>query len=499
MRTKCIRASSFIVSLSLLSMGQALAQTPPPSSDPAAVPPPPQTNIIQPPPDQQTMQQGGNVMPPSNGQFGQPQGQFPQGGPNGFNGQQGQQQFNDQMHQQGFSNQDGGGQQQNDERFKRQQEQMLKNAKNGLGRMQKMIATMEKRISLIEKKGGIASDTLKTSIQQAKDLMVKAQAASTMEDLQAAGLDDMHELMQTINDEMQKAEMSTQFSAMVKQATRAVAQQQKALASAQKKAGSLKISVDSLMAKWQKAVDDMTQGIAQARQLFQEGNIEDAVEALKDNVFDTMQTLGSYQQTFGMISNSQKMLAVATREMASIEKKIASLKKQGKDTGDAEAAVADGKAKIQAIKDAIAQPDIDPDTLIGAIEDAQEAKEQLYDAMYDLTGQQQYNHQQMQQSIPGLNMQQFQAPPGMQQFFGNGQQQNTNPMQQQGGMQNNPSGNDNRGFGQPMQPPFEGGPQGVNRSNAPAVNPNGVNTASALEAAQKQLEFLKARLKELMK
>ncbi|MEK7192930.1 MAG: hypothetical protein AAB682_02220, partial [Patescibacteria group bacterium] len=136
-----------------------------------------------------------------------------------------------------------------------QQKQMLKNAQQGTKQMDKAIASIEKRIAAIEKKGGISSSDLKTAIQQAKEIIAKAKTAVSFDDMQNVGLEDMNEIRQTINDEMQKAEMSLQFPNMLKQANRTLTQQQKALATAQKKASTLKINVSSLMVKWQKSVD----------------------------------------------------------------------------------------------------------------------------------------------------------------------------------------------------------------------------------------------------
>lgn len=543
MYKKCILASPVIVSALLLNASLALAQTPQPSSGGLVSPSPSSSSFVSSPPpvDQHTSPntspapQGGQI-PPSGigpGAFDQnrsgqgfggtqgPQGQF-QGDPNRAGGQQFQQ-FHDQNRQHDDSNRqefqgrfhdqqrDGAdSREQQQEQQEQQQMQMLKNAQSGLTVMQRMIGGMEKRMASIEKKGGIISAALKSSIQQVKDLMSRAQGASTMDEFQGAGLEDMRDLMQTINDEMQKAEMSTQFPAMLKQAKRILAGQQKILGSAQKKAASLKVSVDSLLASWKSAVDAMSQGVNQAEQSFQAGNTEEAVAALKDNVFDAMQTTNDYRQTFEMIANSQKMLASAGRELASIEKKIASLKKQGKDTADAEAALSNAKDKIQAVKDAIAQASIDPDTLISTIQDAQDAKEELYNEMYDLTGQAQYN-QPFQQSVPGLTMQQFQAPPGMQHFFGGPQQQQQQGENGQGGSgQPGNSGGFPRPAGGPQSAPspnqgggFQQTPGGSGGS-LPSFGPQGFNytgtssaqAASVLESMRKQIEELRARVQE---
>ena len=426
---------------------------------------------------------------PQQGQQNQP-GQFQQfnGGQNfqeGNNGQQPQQGKQPMMGGQNNQNQFGGnnqnqqnrqGQEQMQKRQEQQQSQMLKNTQRGLVQAQKNITNMEKRILAIQKKGGVISQDLTNAFQQAKSLITKGQTATTMDEFQSAGLEDMQDIMETINDGMQKAEMSTQFPAMLKQASKIIAQQKKSLASAQKRSSSLKIDLSSLITKWQTAIDGVSQSITQAQQDFQASNIEDAVTALKDNVFDVSQDMHTYQQTFDMVSNSQKMLTNATKELVSIEKRIAALKKQGKDTGDAESVLADSKSKIQIVKDSITKPDIDPDTLMEAIQNIQDSKDELYSAMYDLTGLKQYNIQ-TQQTVPWLEVQQFQAPQGMQQYFGGFSQQPQNGQGEQRNMQqpsNRPSENQNNNFQQ-----MPGGENNSQSSGSQGLNTNSSSVATA--------------------
>lgn len=530
MYKKSLSAVPFIVFVFLLNASAALAQTadpsagfvsppPPPSGGSGASPTQPSGSFVQTPPfdpNHPPVPQGGQMPGTGIGGFDANRGSHGPGGmqgtqnqfqadPNRSNGER-PRQFNDQNRQQFHGGEEDAG------KFQQQQEQqqarMLKNAQNGLTQMQKMISGMEKRIASIEKKGGVVSAALKDSIGQAKNLMSKAQSASTMDEFHEAGLEDMRDLMDTINDEMQKAEMSTQFPAMVKQANRALTQQKKPLATARKRAASLKVNVESLLASWQAAVDAMSEGITKAQQSFKAGDTEEAVEALKDAVFDVMQTVDEYRQTFDMIANSQKMLAFATRELASIEKKLAALKKQGKDTSDADSALVLAKQTIQAVKDAIARSGIDPETLISTIEDAQDAKEELYSAMYDLTGLAQYN-QPFQQMVPGLNMQQFQIPPGMQRFFGEPQQREQQQGEdRQGGFQQpgnsgalpRPAGSE----GAPSRENHGGGFQqtpGTSGGGFPFFGPQSLDTtasssliASVLESIRKQVAELQIRI-----
>ena len=441
-------------------------------------------------------------------------GQFQQGQPGGM--MNGQPRGNMQGQQGGFGQGQQGGQegfqgegsekydkmqQEQNDRFekqqKQQQERMLKNVKRSMAQMARGITQMDKRAANIQKRGGVISPELTAALQKGKDIVAKVNAATTMEEFQESGIEEAGDFMQTLNEEMQKAEMSTQFPRMVKEANKAVTRQQKSLASAQKRAARLKVSMDSLLSKWQEAVSGMTQAISEAQASFQGGDTETAVEILKDRVFDAMQDIGQHQQVFEMVSNSQKVLKSATAEITSITKKIASVAKKGEDTTEAESALEEAKAAVAEVRQIISDPDVDPETLIGAIEAAEEAKFNLYEAMTSLTGQKYGSAGGYK--IPGLNFKQLQAPSSLQQYFRPQQEEQMMGGQQQGfpGMNGGGPG----GFGPQIQQgpmiqqqqmiPFGPGGFGPEGMSKPA---SATSRASIIESIQKQIGELSRQI-----
>ena len=199
-------------------------------------------------------------------------------------------------------------------------------------------------------------------------------------------------------------------------------QQQSSLKRAQVRAKSIKVNVDSLLGSWQRAVDAITQAINDATQASQAGNADDAVNTLKDKVFDGFQDIGDFQQTFEMVANSQQMLKQGERELARVDKQVARLKRQGEDTANLEDLLVQARARVADIKSLIAQPTIDSEALIALVEDAQSMREEIYSALSDLTGQQ-FGQGQAQQQIPGLQFKPIEAPKGFGQLFQQGSDQ----------------------------------------------------------------------------
>jgi hypothetical protein len=389
--------------------GVVFAQTPPPPS----FPDPAHSSTIQPMSPSQF--QTGGQLPPQDHSFQQP-GQF-QNDPN----------FRPDMRSEDMDRMDkermGREQQHDEERQKQQQQRMLADMQRGSKQMERQLTMIEKRIAALKRKGAIIPADTQGAIDQIKAMVDKMKTATSPEDIEALmGDNDFGDLMQTINEGMQKAEMSTQLPRMLKEADRMLKQQQTALARAQTRAKSMKVNVDSVLSGWQKSVDAIAQGIADAGQASQNNNPEDAMDILKDKVFDAFHEIGDWQQTFSTVSNSQQMLKQADREMVKIDKQIARLKRQKEDTAELESLVAEARAKIAEIKDILAQPSVDSETLIRVIEEGQDIKEEIYEVLSDLTGQQ---FGQAPQQIPGIQFKPMEPPKGLGQFFRDSDHENT--------------------------------------------------------------------------
>lgn len=299
---------------------------------------------------------------------------------------------------------------------------MLADMQRGSKEMERQLSRFENRIQNLKNKGAVIPADVQTAIDQVKAFIEKIKSATTPDEIQALmGDGNFGDLMQTINDGMQKAEMSTQFPRMLKEANRMLKQQQSMLKRAQARAKNLKINVDSVLNNWQKLVDAVGQAVSDAEHAFQNDNPEDAINTLKDKVFDAFQDIGAQQRVFEMVSNSQQMLKQADREFARIDRQIARLKKQGEDTSQLEDTLSQARAKIADIKQLLAQPDIDSEALITAIQEAQGIKDDLYSALSDLTGQQ---FGQGQQQIPGLQFKPIEPPKGFGQLFQQSSDQN---------------------------------------------------------------------------
>lgn len=297
---------------------------------------------------------------------------------------------------------------------KQMQERMLQDVKRGSADMERGLGMMERRIKSLETRGAVITDSMRKAIQDARSLVDQVKNAKTGEEVQSLPMDSFGDFMQTINEDMQKAEMSTQLPRMIKEANRALKQQQSALKRAQSRSSRIKVDVGSLLGPWQKAVDDVAQAISEAQQNFQAGKTDEAVELLQDKVFGAMDDLGEQQRLFEMVSDMQRMLKGADSEVKQMERRLARLKKSGKDTAEAEALLQEGKGKLAEIKQMLATPGFDSESLVALVEDASGIRMELARDLAELAGERFEEGEGFQ--IPGLNFKPMQLPQGFSGF-----------------------------------------------------------------------------------
>jgi len=228
---------------------------------------------------------------------------------------------------------------------------------------------------------------------------------------------------------------------MLKQADRDQKQLDRSLASYTKK-NTTKMDITEILAEYKTNVEGMRQTLADVKVLAKT-DAEEALTKLEDDFYGNMDNVRNSEQALNMVLNISQGIRQATSDIKRMESSIKALKKKKVDTADIEAQVADFKQQIADIK-VLIKSKFDVDELIGKVETAFDAREQISDAL------QEYGVGNMEPQIKenkGMNVQ-VNLPDAFKKQGGNEEGDNQN----QGNNQNGP-GMDNR-QPQNMMPKF---------------------------------------------
>ena len=430
--------------------------------------------------------QRGDYQPQNMPQQGYPQDfmrnapQMQPGMPGGFQGGQGQM---PQQMQGGFQN--GGGQM-----MQGIGEEQLKQMKRGVKSMESNIKRIEKRMGVLETKGVKIDSAAKDAVSQIKDIITKVNAAQKAEDVDSVDMGDFGDLMQTINESMQKAEMGAQFPSILKEADRELTRQAGYLKKADAKAALLDVNIGTLLQNWHALVDQMTQIRDTAKTDFAVGNTEDAINALRDDFFGKMEELGQKRGAYEMLSNMTRMLRAADQELSTAGRTADRLEKKGEDVAKLREYIADAKTKLADIRAMAKEADIDQEKLIEEIQSFMEAKGLIGDEIAAISGQVMETNM---PQIPGLqNFKPFEASQGFDMFM-------------QGQMPGGPTQGGTPGGMMQQQPMWQMMPQQqpVQQMMPQQQGGQGVSTSSQQGNARATMEStlaeLKAKVAQLVK
>ncbi|OIO50344.1 MAG: hypothetical protein AUJ11_02935 [Parcubacteria group bacterium CG1_02_44_65] len=459
-KTEAIFSTKSLRQSDIFSVASASAEevTPQPSVQPLQpiasadsqnnqTPPPPAGDNSQPmPPQQQPMQPIGQQL---NGENNNPQptcrvngvetpGACPQ-----FNNNGGQN-FNTMefMRPQGEGN--NGQQGPSEEDQQKMDEQRLKDMKRGMSQFTRSIAMMKKSVAKnktsLSKCGVSMPEELVNALNSSDSLVAKINNAKTADELDEA-VGDIEDISSVMQDWGPRLGDLNRLCQMLKQADRDQKQLDRSLASYTKK-NTTKMDITEILAEYKTNVEGMRQTLADVKVLAKT-DAEEALTKLEDDFYGNMDNVRNSEQALNMVLNISQGIRQATSDIKRMESSIKALKKKKVDTADIEAQVADFKQQIADIK-VLIKSKFDVDELIGKVETAFDAREQISDAL------QEYGVGNMEPQIKenkGMNVQ-VNLPDAFKKQGGNEEGDNQN----QGNNQNGP-GMDNR-QPQNMMPKF---------------------------------------------
>ncbi len=327
---------------------------------------------------------------PCQGQFGGQQGG--QGQQGGFGGEQGGDQGRKfQFNRGGQEGQgqegQGGMSEQDQEKFQQQQdERMLKELKRGLGQVSRMLGPMISQIAKMEKQGVTAPQELKDTITKVSNLLTVVKSAKTMDEVLAAGLEDLQDWMMTINEGRQLLELAGRWGQTIKQVDQQLKRIQGILKKDQALAKRVKIDLSSQITAFEAAVNELVAARDKASELAKAGDIEGAYSELEENFFNKMEDVMDYDQIIQTVSRLGKFESEFKRRYAQAQKEINALKRRKVDVTEMNALMTQIAEKGNEIKGLIKAQPLDQEAVFAALSSLEDLVQNLEELMDQALG-----------------------------------------------------------------------------------------------------------------
>ena len=231
-------------------------------------------------------------------------------------------------------------------------ERQLKDMKMGFKQLARSIKDFENMIKRTEKNGTVVPDGIKQKVLTIKDLITKANSATTMEEFQELNAQEAHDLFRELDEFRQEVVEKAERLAGMKRGMKGMEQGLKMFEKQVARLAKQKVAVPS----------DVTDNIAKLKALIQQiknAKTAEEMDAIDfDSMQDLMQSMEESRQKLEHLARWPMALKDINRQLTQLQREVKRAKtiadrlgKKGMDVQDLYSAFADAVGKLKSVRD----------------------------------------------------------------------------------------------------------------------------------------------------
>ncbi len=271
-----------------------------------------------------------------------------------------------------------------------QNAQRMDNMKRGVKGMESGLKAFESQIAKLVKQKIVIPTEVTDNLNKVKTIISAIKNAKTMDEMEAAGAEDLQEAMQNLDESRGQLEMLARWPQTLKQLnrelTRLTAELKKAKATVEK-LKKKEIDLSDTYAQFEAAVAKLKTVKAEAERNIKAGGSADVFNTIQEDFFGQMEETMQYQNVIMTMSNLGRFASDFKKGIAQAQSQIRKLKAKKLESGEAEVMLNDlnnkGKEILVMLK---AKPIVEDDITL-ALEEMEGLGQEFGDKISELTGQ----------------------------------------------------------------------------------------------------------------
>ena len=271
-----------------------------------------------------------------------------------------------------------------------EKQQRMEGMKRGMKGMEQGLKMFKSQIAKLTKQKITVPADVAENIAKLEAIITQVKTAKTSEEIDAIDFESLQDLMQNMDESRQKLETLArwpqtlkQIDQQLKQLTRELAKSKSIVDRLAKKGIDLQVQYTAFA----DAVNKMKSVRDDAVAKMAAGNSEEAFSALEDDFFGQMDDVWQHQRIIMTMSNLGRFTSEFKQGMAQANSMVKNLKRRKMDTSELEASLAQAKEKGQEVLDLLKAGNIDEDTVISALDELENLKQEFEAQVSELTGQ----------------------------------------------------------------------------------------------------------------
>ncbi len=300
--------------------------------------------------------------------------------------------------------------------------QRVLQVKRGVNGMEQGVKMFDKQIVKLKKQNITVPAEVTVTLDKIKSIIAAVKSAKTWDEIQAAGFEDLQDLMQDLDQFRPQLEMLARWPQTIKQIVKDIKQldlalkRDKAIVTKLLKKG---IDLNAKYVQFETAVNKVKTARDQATEKMKAGDAETAFEILENDVFGQMEDVWQNSRVIEMMGNLGSFNSDFKRGISQAQTMIKQLKKKKLDTVALEGILSKTQLKGQEILDMLKSGNIDEDQISITLDELENLRQDFQSQVAELTGEEDVAPwEQGQQQFKPINV-----PPAM----GNLMQQKQQP------------------------------------------------------------------------
>lgn len=267
--------------------------------------------------------------------------------------------------------------------------QRLQDVKRGVKGMEQGMRMFEKQLAMFAKQKVAVPQDVTDTLAKIKEMIGKIKNAQTWDEIEAAGLEDMQDLFQKLDESRQQLEVLARWPQTLKQVDRELKRlttelkRTKAMADRLVKKG---VDVSGLAAEFEAAVNKLKSVRDDAVAKISAGQSEEAFDLLENEFFGQMQDVWEFQQVIMMMSNLGQFASQFKQGINQSQNQLRMLQRKKIDITELQDMLNQAKAKGNEVLALMKVKPIDQEAIMSGIQELEDLRQEFEEKMAELTG-----------------------------------------------------------------------------------------------------------------
>jgi len=268
--------------------------------------------------------------------------------------------------------------------------QRLQDIKRGLKGMEQGMRMFEKQLAMFAKQKVAVPQDVTDTLAKIKELIAKIKTAQTWEEIEAAGLDDMQDLFQKLDESRQQLEILARWPQTLKQMDKELKRlttelkRSKTLVDRLLKKGT---DLTSLYAEFEAAVNKLKSVKEEAVSKMNAGDADGAFDLVENEFFGQMEDTWELHKVLMTMANLGRFASDFKQGIAEAQRTIKMLKRRGLDVSELEELLNQAKVKGNEVLAMMKEKPIDEEAIMAGLQELEDMRQEFEEKVAELTGE----------------------------------------------------------------------------------------------------------------